>query len=221
MSDPGEVLQLLQSAGSRWQTARLVRRDREYREVELEWLKRRGAVSDIPEVAISECTETTTRRWFDRPRDRERLEFCWDGSIQGLWVRDGERVCQAYDRDEVGGFSQVERWLSGSAWHDRFLEPPSYWTMVSFELAGGVTVAGRDALVVRGAPQGLTEDWGPIARDKLLGVDELVWIVDTERGTLLSEARYVNGRPIDVCEVTEIAFDEEFDDELFEMVSPG
>ena len=153
MSDLGDVLELLQSAESRWQTARMVRRDRRYREVELEWLRRRGAVSDIPEVAISECTETMTRRWFDRPRNQERLESCWDGAIQGLWVRDGNQTCQAYDCEEGGRFSQVQRWSSGSAWHDRFLEPPSYWTMVNFELTGTDTVAGRDALVVRGAPK--------------------------------------------------------------------
>ena len=47
-----------------------------------------------------------------------------------------------------------------------------------------------------------------------------MWVVDTERGTVLSDVRCVNGRAMDVCEVTEIAFDEELDDEIFDFVSP-
>ena len=53
-----------------------------------------------------------------------------------------------------------------------------------------------------------------------LGADELVLDVDAERGALLRIESRHDGQPLLISEVTEIAFDETFKDDVFEFTPP-
>jgi outer membrane lipoprotein-sorting protein len=54
----------------------------------------------------------------------------------------------------------------------------------------------------------------------LAGHDDVILTVDVERGVLLRESTYLDGAPVSVGELSLVAFDERFDDEVFRFVSP-
>jgi hypothetical protein len=81
--------------------------------------------------------------------------------------------------------------------------------------------AGRNTLRMRAVPRvPAAGDHTPLFRLGVTGAEELWLEVDAERGTLLRiEARFQH-QPFAICEVLEIAFDEQFDEDTFVFTPP-
>ena len=80
------------------------------------------------------------------------------------------------------------------------------------------TWLGRKAIKVRGEPVSLDGRWADYA-EKLLwrDGDEYELLIDAERGALLRLACRLDGKEIDVVEVTSIEFDCDLRDSLFTL----
>jgi hypothetical protein len=185
---------------------------------------RRGSVAvfgpDGDPEADGEPIESVLRVWLAPPdRAREEREGA-DG--EGFGVRRGPSwwhydphngAMSNADDPEVGsGIGQEVWWL---------LDPAPPIGFLDFDTITPGRQAERPTLRVRAVPRPLAEGeaW-PLFRLGADGADELLLDVDAERGALLRiEARF-HGQPLFASEVTEIAFDETFTDDVFEFTPP-
>lgn len=167
-----------------------------------------------------ESVESLVRVWLAPPdRAREEREGADD---EGFGVRRGplwwhyspsSGATSNEHEPEVGGGIGEELW-----W---LLDPAPLIGFLDFDSMADGRQAGRPALRVRAVPRDLAVgDAWPLFRLGADGADELLLDIDAERGALLRiEARF-DGRPLFVSEVTEIAFDETFPDEVFAFTPP-
>lgn len=131
------------------------------------------------------------------------------------WER---RIGRAAHADDPG-------WLSAT---------DTFWTMYPFDPAGfasidgelarmnlsveeGVPWAGREAVRLRGVP---VEEWKYPPEPLWAGADEYEAVVDAERGVLLCFASLLRGQDFDALEIEEIHFDERFPDDAFTSREP-
>jgi hypothetical protein len=227
VSDLGDFLVLLHGARGRISTVRATvrgwRHERRVREA-MERSTRGGSVALFAPDADGEdnraSVESVVRVWFAPPdRAREEREGA-DG--EGFGVRRGP-LWWHYDPHNGAisnqGEPEVGGGIGGELWW--LLDPAPVIGLLDFDSITPGRQAGHATLRVRAVPRapGSGEDW-PLLRLGAGGADELLLDVDAERGALLRiEARYA-GEPFLVWEVTEIAFDETFADDVFEFTPP-
>ena len=161
-------------------------------------------------------TETTQRLWFDRRQDRERAE--WTGATEHTFVRDGNKTWTWFPQHGTD-FREDDASTSSPGWQqDAFLDPSLMLPAVDLEAIGPDLVFGRQAITVRAVPRTHDLRHGIFAHH-VDGLDEIMIAVDAEHGVLLRETGYLDGGVVYVEEVTEISFDEQFDDEFFVFVA--
>jgi hypothetical protein len=227
MSELGDLLELLHRARDRWTTVRATIRS--WRHLERSgaawqaWQESRAggawthfgvAGSAEPEP---ETRETVTRLWIESDRIREENE----GHLSHLGIKVG-RLWWHYS-DEGGAVSNEdnpEGGTSGVGEEFRHLFDPSQVSGgARFEILGGATVAGRDGIRVRALPRETDDPHRDL--HLLFAADEHDLVVDAERGVLLRLAGRFRGEEFHVHELQEIAFDEQFEDDLFVFRPPA
>ena len=226
VSELGDLLVLLHGARSRISTVRATvrtwRDDERVREA-IERCEQRGTVvtyAPAGEDADREPVQGIIRVWLAPPdRAREERE---GGDGEGFGVRRGELWWHYAPQSgattneaapEVGSGVARELW-----W---LLDPAPVIGLLDFEVLASGSRAGRDVVRVRAVPRAVVDgdDW-PLMRLGVMGADELLVDVDAERGALLRIEGRLEGQPLTVAEVTEIAFDETFGDDVFQFTPP-
>jgi outer membrane lipoprotein-sorting protein len=227
MSELGDLLVLLHGARGRTSTVRATvrtwRHDGRMREAMARSARRGSAVmyaGDGDEDAGRDPVEGLVRVWLAPPdRAREERE---GGDGEGFGVRRGELwwhynplsgATSNEDQPDVGGGTADELW-----W---LIDPAPVIGLLDFDRIAPGSRAGRDVVRVRAVPRTLAEgdDW-PLMRLGAFGADELLLDVDAERGALLRIESRFEGQPLVVSEVTGIAFDEAFADDVFVFTPP-
>jgi hypothetical protein len=228
VSELGDLLELLYGARGRWSSVRLTVRDWSHNERSraaferrIETMERRGGTSSRVSFYAPgssdppETSEHVTRIWIDG--DRSRVESDREQGPTAV-VHDGgtwwlttphQNLTNAGDANHhAGRGDDVEQMLDPSA------------LSAAFELVPGAgrEVAGREGIAVRAIPRDVDHHlpffW------QLLGADEIELVVDRERGVVLRTESRLAGEPYQVREIVEIAFDDEFPDELFRIELP-
>ncbi|HEX4670738.1 MAG TPA: hypothetical protein VH279_00650 [Solirubrobacteraceae bacterium] len=224
MSELGDLLVLLHGARGRTATVRATVRTwwdgRRMREA-MERSKGHRYVTFFERDGEEEeeaAAQSVVRVWL-APPDRVREEREGAHGV-GFGVRRGE-VWWHYDAEggatsnedepEIGtGIGEELRWL---------LDPAPLIGSLDFEAITPARRAGRDVLHVRAVARAGVDD-SALMRLSAFAADELLLDVDTERGALLRIETRFEGQPIEVSEVTEIAFDEAFADDVFVFTPP-
>jgi hypothetical protein len=209
------VLELLHESGRRWQTLRAEGEewaDPEASRAAFTRAARPGSVFTLRGTPGPSDHDPTWKVWLRRP-DRSRVDFGGAHQTRFLVITDGDRVCTSHPR---GGYSIREsrpgphEILLGPA--GALLRPSSLPAILDLEVVGRRTFLGRDVLTVRGRPRA---DVDPHMALSTRGADEVELGVDVERGVLLwLESRFA-GVPFRRTAMTEVAFDEDLDDDLF------
>lgn len=227
MSELGDLLVLLHGARGRTSTVRATVRTWRHAGRMREAMarsERRGSVvmyaGDGDQDAEREPVQSVVRVWL-APPDRAREER--EGSDgEGFGVRRGELwwhydprsgATSNEDQPEVGSGIAEELW-----W---LIDAAPVIGLLDFDAIRPSSRAGRDVLRVRAVPRKLADgdDW-PLMRLGALGADELLLDVDAERGALLRIETRFEGQALVISEVTDIAFDEAFADNVFAFTPP-
>jgi outer membrane lipoprotein-sorting protein len=218
----GEVLELMTRAGSSFRTVRATVRRWQHRERFERAYGRyleaaRGSVavvsfSDEDDQVPPEEWEVVERLWWERP-NRMRRE-----SESTVTVTDG-----ASGTHYVPGFGSVVHELEhGQAAEppDPLFDPVALLASADLELLGRTVAAGREAIRVRALPRSGDEDWADFW-GMTGGADEYELLVDAERGVLLRTEARLEGEPVGVTELLEVAFDEQFPEGTFRFEPPA
>jgi outer membrane lipoprotein-sorting protein len=226
LADSDRVLELLRRGGSRYRTLRatiVTRRDWprvvEAHRRSVEEAERRGMKTLTVSLGRSTERESTerTRIWFEPP-DRIRAET--EGKQPETVVMDGKHAFRTsrLDGDIVRGplrspYDMVQPLF--------LLRPRVLLPSYSLEPVGDIEIAGRPAtaVVARIRPAEGTRlehvhrfSWG---------ADEHRLALDREYGILLRAAAVMEGEEFDVTEMTEVAFDEPIEPEVFRREPPS
>ena len=213
--DLATVLELLHAGDRRWRTLRAEGEVWVDGPRSVEAFARnapRGSPFTLPGTPDDVAPDPRWKVWLRRP-GQSRVDFGGPHGFRYLLIADGDRICTSHPR--VG--YQISHRRSGR--QDAFLGPVSVLlsphilpATVDLEFVDRARFLGRDVFVARGRPRGrleMPEMW--ITR----GADELELRVDAERGAVLWLEHRFDGAPIRRVEMTEVAFDEDLDDELF------
>ena len=207
------VLALLHDSGARWRTLRA--------EGE-EWIDpersneaffrsvRPGSVVSARGAPGPAVRDPRWKLWVSRP-DRSRVDFGMTHGQRILVIADGSRVCSSIP---FGGYRVSDRGEHDSSLGPAapLVRPFALPTALGLQVEGRGRELGRPVVIVGGRPR---PDADTRLRGLTLGADELRFAVDIERGVLLwLESRY-DGVPFRRLAMTEVAFDEELDDDLF------
>jgi hypothetical protein len=162
--------------------------------------------------------EQVCRLWLSWPSQaRSEAELEWKGSRdRGVSVIDGKRWWSDWP---YRGFSSSEddSRVSIGIMHGELLDP---WPLISdldLEVRGTATYLGREAVEAHAAPR---ERRVPYYSRVISGADALELAVDLERGVLLRLAAVLKGATFEIKEMTDIAFDENLDPDLFKLEPP-
>jgi outer membrane lipoprotein-sorting protein len=220
MTDLGELLVLLHGARRRISTVRATVRMWRHVVRQSEALQRAGWTAYAPSAGESEEIEEVVRVWFAPPeRVREEREGSHGASVAicrgpHWWRYDEVNGAMSNEGapDSRGGIGDELYWLLDAAPAIGLLE---------FDTIVRAARAGRSVLRVRAVPRtAAAGNDGALIRLGAAGADELLLDVDAERGTPLRiESRFA-GEPMALSEVVEIAFDEEFGDDIFVFTPP-
>jgi len=231
MSELADLLELLHGAGGRWRTARLVLRRWGHGDLAGAALRRhadsraaagrsRGTVFGLRGGDTGPPTwEMTTRAWVDRSGDRTRVETDGDhgerptvrvGTLWWAYSSQSGSVSNEAEPDVGGGHGGDFDWM---------LEPSSLLPALDFAPRGMTEVAGRPGVdvVATARPEDLRRGFGAHFAH---GSDEVLLVVDAERGVVLRAEARIGGEPFALFEIVELAFDEELPDDLFRFISP-
>ena len=207
------VLALLHDSGRRWGTLRAEGEDwidpERSKEAFLRSV-RPGSVVTSRGAAGPDDRNPRWKLWVSQP-DRSRVDFGVAHGQRILVIADESRMCSSVP---FGGYRVSDR-----GEHDSSLGPAAPLvrlfalpTILDLHVEGRGRELGRPAVIVGGRPRPNT-DVG--LRGLMLGADELRFAVDVEHGILLwLESRY-EGVPFRRLAMTDVAFDEELDDDLF------
>jgi len=236
MSELAGLLELLHGAGESWKTVRLVLRRWGHTDLSGVAMRRhadrraaRGASSGTafavdrtggPNGGGPVAWEMVTRAWIDRTGDRARIETNGDRG-QGLTVRVAA-LWWSYSSvsGSISNESEPEVRGGGSADFDWMLEPSSLLPVLDFNSLTPTEQFGRPAVATVAVPRvNYAAAHGPGAH-VAYGADDVLLVVDCERGVVLRAESRIAARPFALYEVTEVTFDEELDEELFRFVSP-
>lgn len=158
-------------------------------------------------------SEQLWRLWIETPA-RIRLE-----RGESVKVRDGELwwayhpISGVYSNEEDPSLRED---IGSEAL--LILNPSELVGAQRFEVLGRETIAGREAIRLRGQPRpGVASlSLRAMAGEMDFGVPTLDYAVDAERGLLLREAKLFENKPYWQREVVEIAFEEDLPPETFE-----
>lgn len=220
------LLELLYTARTRYSSVRAVVRAWGHSERAMRAFRKRahdGAAVVYTAPArppVPETSESTARIWALADLSRWRVE---QSARQGgepveiLTVRDRD---WSWTWTSYGGaFSNQGQANSSHALPIRtwLLDPSVLLATEQLEVVAEATVARRAAIKVRSEPRS--------GRDRLhFGAppegDFHELYVDLERGLVLRDIGYVDGEPFADTEVSEVVFDEQFDDEVFHFEPP-
>jgi hypothetical protein len=227
MSELGDLLVLLHGARGRVSTVRAtVRTRRDARRVREAIERSRGRAgvvayaSDGEPDGDREPVESVVRVWLAPPdRAREEREGA-DG--EGFGVRRGSLW---WHYDPYGGATsneddpEVGSGIADEVWW--LLDPAPVIGLLDFDAIVPGHQAGRSTLRTRAIPRAAGDgDDLSLFRLGAVGADELLLDVDAERGVLLRIETRLDGRPLLVSEVAEVAFDEALADDVFEFRPP-
>ena len=234
-SDLGNLLERLHGARNSYRTLRATIRmvrdeklEREARQRRQEassgarsvWVATWGSRQSSGDPTTEGRWERVSRLWVRSPSQlRWECEFEWRGERgKSTSLIDGERY---WSDDSVRGFTTSERRSFSLQIPDLDLLDP--WQLASdfdFEVRGKGVHAGREAIEARATTRKPRVGYRrPISLFSPKGEGYDI-AVDLERGTVLRAAALVDGEPFETAEVTEIAFDEEFDAAVFQVEPP-
>lgn len=233
MRDVGEFLELLHGASRAYSsvraTIRLSRNEALYREAHQRAAERKGRGRSVWVAALDAHSGSgdplsitdwakNSKVWFSPPsRVRCDRELEWKGEPStAVTVIDGERW---WSDSPSRGFHQStdDRRIQPVVPELDLLEP---WELIGdfeLEIGDSATCAGRQAVTALATVRELRT--GHVVR-VAPGADQYELTADLERGVLLRCAALLEGAPFEVSEITEIAFDEEIDPDLFRLEPP-
>ena len=195
--------------------------------------ERRAHGPDVPEDFYLEYedTEEVVRLWHERPdRWREERRSAGGELLRCVVAAGRGRPFWIYDPPETAiHVPSVPEQREPDPFLAFMLDPSEevfYYALVDdatvHKTGRRATVAGREAVEVLvgtiswGYPPAIFR--GFYAPD---GTTDHILLVDAEVGVILRAAARLEGREFDVGEVTEIAFDEEFPGDTFQLELPG
>ncbi len=207
------VLTLLHESGKRWRTLRAEGEEWIDPERSTEVFLRSVRPGSIVSTRGAPGPDDRDPRWklWARQPDRSRVDFGVGHGQRILVIADGNRMCSSIP---FGGYRVSERGEHDSSLGPAapLVRPFALPTILDLEVLGRDVEVGRPVVVVGGRPR---PDAEVRSRGLTLGADELRLAVDVERGVLLRlESRY-EGVPFRRLAMTDVAFDEELDDDLF------
>ena len=227
MSELGEVLELLHRARERWTTVRATIRAwrhhqrtmgawEAFRESDSGWTSYGLLAGDDGDPPEPETSESSSRLWIDS--ERVRLER--DDVHSYLGIRVG-RLWWHYD-EVNGAISNEDNPEHGSGVGEEFrhlFDPSGISGGMHFDVVGSREVTAREGIAVRAVPRPTRDPHHHLHLPH--GADEHELVVDAKRGVLLRLASRYRGEEFYVVELTEIAFDERLDDDLFVFHPPA
>lgn len=180
-------------------------------------MARRGTASAEAELVdkAPEISETVSRLWVVKP-GRIRLERLLERGPEpnvAVAVVDGERWWSyhpegGFESSEEGGRSHAQTLVMR-----QLLDPWPLLGDLALETVGESSMAGRQAVLLRGTP---TEHPN---RTTLIGLgqgaDAYELAADAEFGVLLRTAATIDGEEFEVKELSEVVFDPEIPDGVF------
>ena len=211
--DLAVVLALLHGSDKRWRTLRAAGE---------EWVdderSKEAFLRSVPPGSVVSSRGTpgpadrdpTWKLWVRQP-GQSRVDFGMAHRQRVLVIANGHRVCSSRPQ---GGYGVSDRgdYHSSLGPAAPLVRPFALPTVLDLETEGPAEFLGRPVLTVRGRPR---PDSDIRTRGLTLGADELRFAVDAERGVLLwLESRY-EGLPFRRLAMTDVAFDEDLDDQLF------
>jgi outer membrane lipoprotein-sorting protein len=221
MSDVGALLELLYTARDRWRTVRVTVSDWTHLErshlAYERYLERTQGIQG-PSIAVGTYGEGAGRH----PRELSFVSRIWlEGQGRFREEREGQDLTLAFDGERAVIYSPdsgVIEHESVRPTADSLFDPALLIPALALAERGESTVAGRRTLVVEATPRlpGLPPtDLVPY------GCDGVTLQLDAERGVVLRLEARLDGEPVHVLEVTEIAFDEELPDAVFRFELPA
>ena len=178
---------------------------------------------DVPRHWEYGDLEETSRLWHARP-DRWRQET---DTLEGIAYRVADGTGPWWSYDPTSGLAMYSPTNDNEGGHPELppdddlasLLDPSVVDDCTLTLLGRSTNAlGREVVEVRA--EAISWDYHPYG-PFWEGADDYVMSVDLEVGVLLRFASRLGGVECDVLEVTEIAFDEAFEEGTFRLDLPG
>jgi outer membrane lipoprotein-sorting protein len=226
MSELGDLLELLHGARDRWTTVRLTIRAWRHHERSMQAWKAQqdshegatwthfGIADGEPEPEMSQML---TRLWIHGDRLREE---CEGDEHAHLGIRRG-RLWWIYDEmnGAISNENNPDHGSSVGELYRRLLDPSRIIGGVRFDILGRTSAAGRDGIRVLAIPRATDNPYRDLP-DLEGAADEHELVVDAERGVLLRVASRFRGENFHVQDVLDIAFDEQFPDELFVFEPP-
>lgn len=180
-------------------------------------MARRGTAAAEAELVekAPEVTETFSRLWMAKP-GRMRLERLLERGPEpnvAVAVVDGERWWSyhpegGFETSEQGGRSHAQTLAMR-----QLLDPWPLLGDLGLEMVGESSVAGREAVVLRGTPTEQPHRTAFIGLGQ--GADTYELAADAELGVLLRTAAKIDGEDFEVKEFSEVVFDPEIPDGVF------
>ena len=216
--DLPEVLALLHTSGRRWRTLRAEGeewRDERVSHLAFARLRRPGRVFTVRGSPGPADRDPRWRLWIRRP-SHARVEFGGAHQARFVQIQDGVRRWISAPHgparvDERPGHADLQL---GPL--DVLVDTPALPAVLDLDVAGRSRILGRDTFTVRGRSRDGDVRPGPGPSPPFLRVaDEVRMDVDAERGVVLRLEAVLEGQPFHRLEMTEVAFDEELDDDVF------
>jgi hypothetical protein len=224
VSDLGELLELLQTAETRWRTVHATVRHEMDVELWARTMEHRAEGSGSlmvfavtsgdreddeaePEIGgerVSEMWLERPNRWREEHGGRHRSTSVSNGTVCRVAYGAGDGFLVEHDADE-DGFGVEAAWV---------FHPGRLAGAFAADTVEEVDHLGRPALHVVGTPA-----WRESEMEHMLGYggDELELVVDRERGVVLRQETRVGGQMLSVTEILSVEFDEPLDPALFEL----
>jgi hypothetical protein len=227
VSDLAELLELMHTSTTRWQTIRaqgwewrhLVRLQDAWRRMVPRDRSRGTAISAGSEQPKPEDVRAPWRLWLAQP-DRVRTEFTvGDDTVTAVIV--GE-TWWSWSRSRTVTTNRGDPHSShGRGPGDALLHPASILPAVELDIAGRTTFIDRPVLEVVATPSPIDDndeessDWRFATHGLGGGADEYALLVDAQCGVLLRSEARIGGEPFQIIEMRAVAFDEKLAEEVF------
>jgi outer membrane lipoprotein-sorting protein len=227
----GELLRLMTEAHRSFRTLRGDLRSWTHATRQHEAYRRQYGDDASSEVAIAltdaSCepapaeTEDIVQLWLARPdRLREELTSSYGGTVfEATLVQVGETWWSYVPGTGAQTNDGDPNSVHGTRLRSAMIDPAELLPWRRLEILGRVVHAGRPAIRVASRPSprdAFLPDAGRTAGD---WPEE--YLVDAERGVLLSLTTFIDGEPFALCEFVSVAFDEEIADDVFVFAPPA
>jgi hypothetical protein len=228
VSDLAELLELMHTSATRWQTLRaqgwewrhLVRSKRAWQRM-IPNRSRAIALTRGPEQPEPEEVSEPWRLWLVQP-DRVRTEFTvGEDTVTAVivghtwWSWSPSRAVTTNRGDPHSSH--------GRGPGDELIDPSVILPAVELQVVGRTTFIGRPVLDVVATPSPIDDndeessDWRFATHGLGPGADEYALLVDAERGVLLRSEARIGSEPFGTIEMEAVAFDEELGEDTFAL----